>query len=132
MRKKIAPLLPLPPPLPLLLLLPRPATSRYAVLPPLLPLNPIVDTCFFCVFLLNFCYTWHKIPVHLSFPPDSGWIPSDFRQINLALEDLILTCVPRNLTESVKSSGFRKMRPVRNGKKSGMHNIAPRCFSLIE
>ena len=25
--------------------------------------------------------------------------------------------------ESVESGGFRKMRPVRNGKKSGMHNL---------
>jgi hypothetical protein len=56
-RKKIAPLPPPLPPLPLplppLLLLPRPAASHYAVLPPLLPLqqqNAIVDTCFFRVF----------------------------------------------------------------------------------
>jgi len=69
---------------------------------------------------------WHKIPVHLSFPPDSSRIPLDFGQINLALEDLILTYVPQNLTEFAESGGFRKMRPVWNGKQ--IRNAQPsRC-----
>ena len=68
----------------------------------------------------------------MSFHPDSGRIPSDFfGQINLALEDLIPTCVPRNLTESAESGGFRKMRPVRNRKKFGMHNLALEMTSNV-
>jgi len=90
-----------------------------------------VDSRIPSLFLLNVRYTWHKIPVHLSFPPDSDRIPSDFGQINLALEDLIPTCVPRDLTESAESGGFRSMRPVRNGKKTEMHNLGRRWASPI-
>jgi len=57
--------------------------------------------------------------------------PSDFGQINLALEDLIPTCAPRNLTESAESGGFRKVRPVRNRKKFGMHNLALEMTSNV-
>ena len=62
----------------------------------------------------------------MSFTPDSGRIPLDFGQINLALEDLIPTCVPRNLTESTESSRFWKMRPVRNRKKIWNAQPSPR------
>jgi len=70
-------------------------------------------------------FVTHDTKYQFICPSDSGRIPSDFGQINLALEDLIPTCVPRNLMESAESGGFQKMRPVRNGKKSRMHNLDP-------
>jgi hypothetical protein len=41
---------------------------------------PLLTPDFFCVFLVNVCYTWHRIPCQESFPPEFQLefrIPSD-------------------------------------------------------